>query len=102
LLASTLSLQKPQRIMALLMGMSVCLLVDAALESRICTTLREHEATFPHQHGHPMQHPTARWGFPYFLGMHLLLMPGEWPFVRNLTDTHEHLPQLLGQPYTAF
>jgi hypothetical protein len=29
-------------------------------------------------------------------------MPGEWPLVLNLTDTHEHLLQLLGQPYQAF
>jgi hypothetical protein len=29
-------------------------------------------------------------------------MPGEWPLVLNLTETHEHLLRLLGQPYTAF
>jgi transposase len=101
-LASSLYLKKPQRIMALLMVMTVCLLVYAALEYRIRTTLREHEATFPDQKGHPIQNPTARWVFQSFVGIHLLLMPGEWPLVLNLTDTHEHLLHLLGQPYKAF
>ena len=49
--------------MALLMVMTVCLLVYAALEYRIRTALKEHEATFPDQKGKRIQHPTARWVF---------------------------------------
>src|SRR6266850_457652 len=62
-LASSLYLKKPERIMTLLMVMTVCLLVYAALEYRIRTALKEHEATFPDQKGKPMQNPTARWVF---------------------------------------
>ena len=87
--------------MALLMIMTVCLLVYAALEYRIQKALRAHQATFPNQKGQPIQNPTARWVFQYFVGIHLLCIPGEWPFVLNLTDTHERLLQLLGQPYKA-
>jgi transposase len=101
-LASSLYLKKPQRVMALLMVMTVCLLVYAALEYRIRTALKARQATFPNQKGQPIQNPTARWVFQYFVGIHLLLMPGEWPLVLNLTETHEHLLRLLGQPYTAF
>jgi transposase len=101
-LASSLYLKKPQRIMALLMVMTVCLLVYAALEYRIRTALKARQATFPDQKGQPSQNPTARWVFQYFVGIHLLLMPGEWPLVLNLTETHEHLLRLLGQPYKAF
>jgi transposase len=101
-LASTLSLKKPERIMALLMVMTVCLLVYAALEDRIRQALKAHEATFPNHKGQPIQNPTARWVFQYFGGIHLLLMPGQWPLVLNLTETHEHLLRLLGQPYKAF
>jgi transposase len=101
-LASSLYLKKPQRIMALLMVMTVCLLVYAALEYRIRTVLKAQQATFPDQRGQPVQNPTARWVFQYFVGIHLLLMPGEWPLVLNLTETHEHLLQLLGQSYKAF
>jgi transposase len=49
--ASSLSLKKPERIMALLMVMTVCLLVYAALEYRIRQELNNHEATFPDQRG---------------------------------------------------
>jgi transposase len=47
--------------MALLMVMSVCLLVYAALEYRIRQALKEQGATFPNQKGQPVQNPTARW-----------------------------------------
>jgi transposase len=100
-LASSLYLKKPERIMALLMVMTVCLLVYAALEYRIRTALKTHQATFPNQKGQPIQNPTARWVFQYFVGIHLLCIPGEWPLVLNLTDEHQHLLQLLGQPYKA-
>ena len=59
-LASSLYLKKPERIMALLMVMTVCLLVYAALEYRIRTALTEHGATFPDQKGKRIQNPTAR------------------------------------------
>jgi transposase len=101
-LASSLYLKKPERIMALLMVMTVCLLVYAALEYRIRTALKVHQATFPNQKGQQIQNPTARWVFQAFVGIHLLLMPGQWPLVLNVTDEHQHLLRLLGDPYEAF
>ena len=101
-LASSLYLKKPERIMALLMVMTVCLLVYAALEYRIRQALQGHDATFPNQKGQPIQHPTARWVFQYFVGIHLLLSPGQWPIVLNLTEEHQHLLQLLGDRYARF
>jgi transposase len=50
-LASSLYLKKPERIMALLMAMTVCLLDYAALESRIRQALNAHAVTFPDQRG---------------------------------------------------
>jgi len=64
-LASALYLKKPERIMALLMVMTVCLLVYAALEYRIRQALQGHDATFPNQQGKRVQNPTARWVFHY-------------------------------------
>jgi transposase len=98
-LASSLYLKKPARIMALLMVMTVCLLVYAALEHRIRQALQTHKATFPNQKGQRVQNPTARWVFHYFVGIHLLCLPGQWPLVLNLTEEHQHLLQLLGKPY---
>ena len=85
--------------MALLMVMTVCVLVYAALEYRIRTALKDHEATFPNQQGKRIQHPTARWVFHDFVGSHLLCQAGQWPMVLNLTAEHQHLLRLLGQPY---
>ena len=101
-LASSLYLKKPERIMALLMVMTVCLLVYAALEHRIRQALNEHGATFPNQKGKRIQTPTARWVFHYFMGIHLLCQVGEWPQVLNLTEEHGNLLKLLGQPYMKF
>jgi transposase len=99
-LASSLYLKKPERIMALLMVMTVCLLVYAALEYRIRKALKEHEATFPDQKGKRIQNPTARWVFHYFVGIHVLFIPGQWDsLVVNLTEEHQSLLRLLGKPY---
>ena len=86
LLAASLSLKQPERIMALLMGMTVCLLVYAALEYRIRTGLTDSQATFPSQKRQPVQNPTARWVFQYFGGIHLRCIPGAGAFVLNMND----------------
>ena len=101
-LASTLYLKKPERIMALLMIMTVCLFVYAALEHRIRTALKAHGATFPDQKGQPTQMPTARWVFHCFVGIHVLFLPQQWPIVINLTEEHQHLLRLLGDRYAWF
>jgi transposase len=101
-LASSLYLKKPERIMALLMIMTVCLLVYAALESRIRTALKAHGATFPDQKGKPTQAPTARWVFHYFVGIHVLFIPQQGLIVLNLTEEHQHLLQLLVQSHARY
>ena len=101
-LAASLSLKKPERIMALWMVMTVCLLVYAALEYRIRTALKEHGATVPDQKGKRLQNPTARWVFHYFVGMHVLYIPGQGLMILNLTDEHQRLLQLLGKRYAWF
>jgi transposase len=100
--AASLYLKKPERIMALLMVMTVCLLVYAALEYRIRKALVDHGETFPHQTGKPIQNPTARWVFHSFVGIHLLRMPGEGAMVLNLNDEHRQVLRLLGKPYEGF
>jgi len=98
-LASSLYLKKPERIMALLMVMTVCLLVYAALEYRIRNARKDHGATFPDLKGKCIQHPTARWVFHYLVGIHVLCIPQQWPIVINLAEEHQNLLQLLGDHY---
>ncbi len=101
-LASSLDLKKPERIMALLMVMTVCLLVYAALEYRIRKALKDYGATFPDHTGTPTQNPTARWVFHSFVGIHVLFIPQQWPIVINLAEEHRNLLQLLGTRYAWF
>jgi transposase len=101
-LASSLYLKKPERIMALLMVMTVCLLVYAALEYRIRAALKANGATFPDQKGKRIQHPTARWVFHYFVGIQVLYIPDQRPIVINLSEEHQHLLQFLGDRYAGF
>jgi hypothetical protein len=84
------------------MGMTVCLLVYAALAYRIRTALQEPRATFPDQKGKRIQNPTARWVFHDFVGMHVLYIPGQGLMMLTLTDEHQHLLQLLGKRYVWF
>ncbi|MDZ7706211.1 MAG: IS1634 family transposase [Trueperaceae bacterium] len=100
-LASTLFLKKAERIMALLMVMTLCLLVYAALEHRIRTTLANHNATLPNQKGKPTHRPTARWVFELFLDVHVLFITtdGVQVIVMNLKDELKQLLALLGPPY---
>ncbi len=62
-MASTMFLKSTKRIMALLMVMTICLLVYAALEHRIRQALKEHDEYFPDQKGNAIQNPTTRWVF---------------------------------------
>jgi transposase len=98
-LASSLYLKKPERIMALLMVMTVCLLVYAALEYRLRQALDEHNETFPDQKGRPTQRPTARWVFHVFVGIHVLLGATDKPLILNLQEHHLSLLKVMGTDY---
>ena len=96
-LVSSLYLKSPQRIMALMLGMTLCLLVYAALEQRIRERLKAQGHTFPHQTGKPVPNPTARWVFQYFVGIHLLILADGQELVLNLNEHHQTLLEWLGQ-----
>ena len=98
-MASTLFLKSPQRIMALMMVMTLCLLVYAALEYRIRQALQAQQETFPHQTGKGVSNPTARWVFQFFSGIHLLVIAQMQTLVLNLNAHHIRLLKLLGQRY---
>lgn len=100
-LATALYLKKPERIMALLMVMTICLLVYAALEYRLRQALHGQQETFPDQKGQPVQTPTMRWIFHYFVGIHVLLGAGAAPLVLNLNAQHQLVLRLLGAAYEA-
>jgi transposase len=98
-MASQLFLKSPKRIMALMMVMTLCLVVYAALEFRIRAALRESGGAFPNQKGKLIKNPTVRWVFQFFSGIHVLIVDGVREFVSNLNDFHVFLLDLLGVDY---
>jgi len=98
-MASTLFLKSRKRIMALMMVMTLCLLVYAALEYRIREELDTNNETFPNQKGKPVSAPTARWVFQFFSGIHVLIIGGAQQAVLNLNEHHLRLLRLLGARY---
>lgn len=95
-LASSLFLKKPERIMALAMVMTLCLMIYAALEHRIRQELAKSKETFPNQKNKEIANPTARWVFHYFVGIHVLQVPGEREITLNVTERHRQIIYLLG------
>jgi hypothetical protein len=72
------------------------------LAYRLRTVRKEEKATFPDQKSQPMQTPTARWVWPYVVGIHVLRIPGQWPLGLNLTEEHPQLLPLLGKSSERF
>lgn len=100
-MASTLFLKSPERIMALMAIMTLCLLVYAALEHRVRQSLAQPTLSFPDQKGRPTQRPTARWVFLFFAGIHLLTLPSLAQVVLNLNPHHRALLEVLGERYVS-
>lgn len=98
-LVSSLFLKKPERIEALLMVMTLCLLVYAAVEHKVRTQLKEKGDFFPNQLKKPAQNPTSRWIFFCFLGLHVVFINGEKHSVTNLKERHRIILHCLGPPY---
>ncbi len=100
-MASTVFLKSAQRIMALAIIMTLSLIVYSALEHRIRQSLKAHQQTVSNQKGHPTDHPTARWVFQFFTGIHLLVIESIREVILNLKDTHQTLLALLGAHFVA-
>jgi len=98
-LSDALFLKKPQRIEAMLMIMTLCLMVYAALEYKIRKELKEQNKTFPNQLGKPIQNPTARWVFECFFAIHELHMAKAQKMVVGLENNHRVILEVLGVNY---
>ncbi len=98
-LANSIFLEKPERIMALSMIMTLCLLVYAALEFRIRQELKKQGLTIPDQKGKLTHKPTARWVFHLFVGVHILYQQERKLSILNLKETHLIIIKILGYQY---
>ena len=97
--ASSLYLKNVKRIMALMMVMTLCLMVYAALEYKIRQSMKAASMPFPNQLGKPIYNPTSRWIFEYFYGIHALVIDEMKTVILNLNDVQKSLLNLLGHFY---
>lgn len=72
--ASSLFLKKPERIMGLLMVMTLALLVYAIAQRRLQKTLEQLEETIPNQIRKETSRPTLRWIFQLLDGIEIVKM----------------------------
>ena len=102
IVASSLFVQKTERMMAIMMVMTLCLLVYSALEYVTRTTLRKENLTFPNQLGKPIQNPTMKWIFECFEGVHILYTPDNEQIILNMKEHQKFILKLLGKNYLQF
>jgi transposase len=98
-LTSAFYLKKPERIEALLMVMTTCLMVYAALEHTIREQLKAQDKHFPDMKKKPTQTPTARWVFQCFAGIDLLTINEQQTLLLNIKDRQSIIIKILGINY---
>lgn len=102
-LSDALFLKKPQRIEAMLMIMTLCLMVYAALEYKIRKELTQQNQTFPNQLGKPVQNPTARWIFENFHEIQIVIIDIlKQKVIANLLQRNHSILDLLGPNYWRY
>ena len=98
-LTSAFYLKKPERIEALLMVMTTCLMVYASLEHTIRKELKAQDEYFPDMKKQPTQTPTARWVFQCFAGIDLLTINQQQTLLLNIKDRQTVIIKILGPTY---
>ena len=98
-LVSSIYIKKPERVEALLMVMTCCLMIYAALEHLIRTKLKEQDAYFPDMKNKDTQNPTARWVFQCFTGISVLYIDRCRTIIMNLKERHQTIISVLGPLY---
>lgn len=92
--ASAVYLHKPQRVMALMMIMTLSLLVYALTERQLREELAKKKVTVPDQKGKPTATPTLRRIFQLFEGLDLLVVQSDEQAnyqVLNLSELHRKI-----------
>jgi transposase len=105
-LASSVFLNKPERIMALSLVMVLCLLVYRLAEHRLREQLAATSQTIPDQVKKPTNRPTMRWVFQCFEGIELLHIrhgpDAVTSLILRLAPLHQQILTLLGPIYEQF
>ena len=92
-------LQKEQRVMAMAMVMTLCLLIYSVAEHRLQHQMREQEVKLPDQRGRLVERLTMRRVFQMFNGIEVLRIEQEGQVserMLNLKPVHETILELMG------
>ena len=101
-LSDAIFLKSPKRVEAMLMIMTLCLLVYAALEYKIRKELKEKNLTLPNQLNKEIQNPTARWIFQIFFAIRMVYISGVLHSITGVNSLHFKILDLLGDRYKKF
>lgn len=90
-------LNKPQRIDALMMIMTMSLLIYNLGQHQLREKLKAEDATVPNQLGKPTQQPTLCWIFIMLRGISCAYMRGEYVGVINISEREKDIINLMGE-----
>jgi transposase len=102
-MVDSIFLKSPQRIEALMMVMTLCLLVYNVAQYRLRQTLKAQNDTLPNQLDQPIQNPTMRWIFQLMEGISIVRMVVDpihsqvKEFITNLSTLRQKIIRLFGQ-----
>ena len=96
---SSLNLEKPGRIDAILMIMVLSLLIYSLAQRRLRNALAKHKETIPDQLKKPTSNPTMRWVFQLFEGVDFISVQLDnikKSFIQGLNEIRKKIVSLLG------
>ena len=82
--------------------MALSLLIYSLAQRKLRNVLKKLKETLPDQKGKPTDHPTMRWVFQQFQGIHVLEIRDGQSYqeqILNMRDRNTKVLKLLGEPY---
>lgn len=89
-------LKKPERIEALMMIMSLCLMIYNLGQNELREQLELQEQTLPNQKGKEIRNPTLRWVFQMMKAIQVVYYPGQEPVILGINDKKRKIIKLFG------
>jgi len=93
---ASIFLKKPERITALMMVMTLCLMVYSFAQYDLRCALEKNDETIPNQNGKPTKKPTMKWVYRLFHGVQVLRIRTKDFFQELVINLNELLKTIIG------
>ena len=93
---ASIFLKKPERIVALMMIMTLCLMVYSFAQYDLRCALEKHDETIPNQNGKPTKKPTMKWVHRLFHGVQVLRIRTKNFFQELVINLNDVLKTIIG------